>query len=67
MKANAALSKKNFIMRITISQKEVKESSHWLCPLNIGGNHFLKNARFIPFTKAAELIKICSAIMRNSE
>src|SRR5947209_7647465 len=38
IEANESLGRKNFIMRVTISRKEAKESRFFLCLLDVNGN-----------------------------
>jgi four helix bundle protein len=63
IEANESLGKKDFIMRLKISRKEVKESRYWLNLIESNSedlhNSLLKEAK--------ELILIFSAIIRKLE
>lgn len=65
IEANEALSKKDFIMRAKISRKEAKESIFWLKLLSVPNNLSTEHSRLLK--EAGELLKILSAILRNSE
>lgn len=61
IEANEALSKKDFIMRIRISRKEVKESRMWLQLLDTTDEFGSKRKELID--ESTELLKIFSAII----
>ncbi len=65
--ANEALSKKDFLMRISISRKEAKESEYWLRLTN--ETNELKNANEAQglIQEANELKNIFSAIAEKSK
>jgi four helix bundle protein len=67
IETNEALSKKDFRMRIKICRKESKESAYHLRLLDTGGNVELDKTRGALVQEAGELVKIFSAILRNSE
>ena len=60
-------SKKDFRMRVKISRKESKESRYWLRPVETGGGDDLEKERDALIQESTELLKILSAILRNSE
>ena len=66
IEANEALSKKDFIMRIKISRKEIKESRYWLMLLDLGNNADLLQERDALIKEATELMKIFGSIYRKS-
>ena len=66
IEANEALSKKDFIMRIKISRKEVKESRYWLSLINVLGSDELEVERKKLLQESTELINIFGAIIRKS-
>ena len=65
--ANESLSKKDFLMRMKISRKEVKESAYWLRLIHETNN--LKNANDAQklIQEANELKKIFSSILEKSK
>ncbi|HBH61516.1 MAG TPA: four helix bundle protein [Nitrospiraceae bacterium] len=67
IEANEALSKKDFIMRIKICRKEVKESRYWLKLLDRQDDSELGNERIDLISEATELMNIFGAILRKSE
>jgi four helix bundle protein len=67
IEANESLSKKDFLNRIRISRKEAKEAAYWLRLLDTQENVALEREREALATEAKELMRIMSAIMRNSE
>ncbi len=67
IEANEALSKKDFIMRIKICRKEVKESRYWLKLLDSQDDSELGNERIDLISEATELMNIFGAILRKSE
>ncbi len=66
IEANESLSKKDFIMRVKISRKEVKESRYWLRLLNISDQVLDIECQKL-IGEATELMNIFGAILRNSE
>jgi four helix bundle protein len=67
IEANEALSKKDFRLRIKICRKETKESRYWLRLGDFGGGDELEQERLRLVNESQELIRIFSAILRNSE
>jgi len=67
IEANESLSKKDFVMGIKISRKEVKESRYWLYLLDTGLNESLHKARGSLIQEATELMNIFGSIVRRSE
>ena len=67
IEANEALSKKDFLMRVKISRKEVKESSLWLklCETDNTPN-FLQEQKAL-IQEAIELTKIFNSIVEKSK
>lgn len=66
IEANEALSKKDFIMRIKICRKEIKESCLWLRLCDVGSNTELEKERKVFIAEAIELRKIFTAILEKS-
>ena len=67
IEANEALSKKDFVHRIKICRKEVKESRLWLNLIDTGDNENLKNEKDSLIQESTELIKIFTSIIVKSE
>lgn len=67
IEANEALSKKDFLMRIKICRKEVKESRMWLKLCDIGNNENLEKERKDLIQEATELMNIFGSIIHKSE
>src|SRR5256714_5767675 len=67
IEANESLSNKDFLIRIRIARKEAKETAYWLRLLDAQGNESMEREREALTTEARELMRILSAIMRNSE
>jgi len=67
IEANEALSKKDFIMRIKICRKEIKESRYWLRLLDIEDNIKLKDELKDLEQETTELMNIFGSILRKSE
>ena len=67
IEANESLSKKDFIMRIKISRKEVKESRYWLKLVETNGKQELENNRKELIIEATELMNIFGAILQKSQ
>lgn len=61
IEANESLSKKDFVMRVKISRKEVKESIYWLQLINPSDT--TEHTRLI--TEATELMKIFGSILEK--
>ncbi|MDX9905980.1 MAG: four helix bundle protein [Bacteroidales bacterium] len=63
--ATAAISRKDFILKMTIASKEARESMYWLNILNasrmidLDYSHYLKSAE--------EIVKILTAIIKTSQ
>ena len=67
IEANEALSKKDFVMRVKISRKEAKESSHWLrLVIETNESNFKKEGEHL-LAEAIELKKIFSTIIEKSK
>lgn len=66
IEANEALSKKDFLMRVKICRKEVKESRYWLKLLDIDGKTELERERGTLENEAHELTHIFGAIVTKS-
>ncbi len=66
IEANEALSKKDFIMRIKICRKEVKESRYWLKLIETNDEKEQDVARINLINEATELMKIFGAILQKS-
>ena len=67
IEANEALSKKDFVMRIKICRKEVKESKYWLRLVDIQGDSKLENEQGNLEKEATELMNIFGAILHKSQ
>jgi four helix bundle protein len=67
IEANEALSKKDFLMRITICRKEAKESRYWLRLVYSAGKGDLETNRGSLMQEATELTSIFGAIVRKAE
>ncbi len=67
IEANEALSKKDFVLRIKISRKEVKESIYWLNLVDTSSDSILDKERTRLINEATELMKIFGSIVRKSE
>jgi len=67
IEANEALSKKDFVMRVKICRKEVKESRYWLELADIGKDGNLDSERKKLIEEATELMNIFGSIIRKSE
>lgn len=64
--ANEKLSKKDFLFRMKISRKEIKESEYWLRLLLVENENFSSQINFA-INEAIELRKIFSRIIEKSE
>jgi len=67
IEANEALSKKDFLMRVKICRKEVKESRYWLALLDNEDNQSLKKESQNLQDEATELLKAFSSIIQKSD
>ena len=67
IEANEALSKKDFIHRIKICRKEIKESRLWLRLVYIDNNQLVKKEREKHIQESTELMNIFGAIIRKTE
>ncbi len=66
IEANESLSPKDFLHRIKICRKELKESRYWLTLVDTREDTVLDNTRNTLLNEATELMKIFSSIMRKS-
>jgi four helix bundle protein len=64
--ANDALGKKDFLLRLRISRKEVKEAIHWMELIREANPDTLETVRLLQ-KEAGELRNILSAIIAKSE
>lgn len=64
IEANESLSKKDFVMRVKISRKEIKESRYWLKLVFID-NVGLEKKRESLIKEAGELMNIFGSIIRK--
>lgn len=65
IEANESLSPKDFLMRVKISRKEVKESAYWLRLIH-ETNKFESDDEIVSLmNEAGELLKILSAIINK--
>lgn len=67
IEANESFSKKDFLMRIKISRKEVKESRFWLKLVDVHEKIDLEKERQGLIGEATELMNIFGSIIRKSE
>lgn len=67
IEANEAFSKKDFLLRLKICRKEVKESRYWLRLLDTGTDAGLQKDRDGLIQEATELMNIFGSIIRKSE
>ncbi|MEX2028595.1 MAG: four helix bundle protein [Candidatus Curtissbacteria bacterium] len=67
IEANESLSKKDFVMRVKICRKEVKESRLWLKLYDTGDSQDLEEKRKSLITESTELLKIFSSIIEKSK
>jgi len=65
IEANEALSKKDFVHRIKISRKEVKESRYWLRLVDTNNDPELEKGRKELIREATELMKIFGSILEK--
>lgn len=66
IEANESLSKKDFVYRIKICRKEVKESRLFLRLLDINDNSFTEKEKDNLIQESTELMKIFGAIITKS-
>jgi four helix bundle protein len=64
IEANESLSKKDFIMRVKISKKEVKESLYWLNLSTPNKTYECEKSELL--RECGQLVKILATIIRNS-
>lgn len=67
IEANESFSKKDFLMRIKISRKEIKESRYWLRLVDTHEKAELEKEREQLMIEATELMNIFGSIIRKSE
>lgn len=65
IEANGPLGKRDFLMRMRTSRKEVNESRYWLEIIDIGSDPHLEQTRVALAREAHELTLIFSAIVRK--
>ena len=65
IEANEAFSRKDFLMRVKICRKEVKEAIYWLRLSELGEEHEHKKTELID--EATELMKIFGSIVEKSK
>ncbi len=66
IEANESLSKKDFIMRIKICKKEIKEAKYWLELIDLTNTPILEELRACLIKEAIELQKIFGTIHKKS-
>ena len=64
IEAREALSKKDFVMRVKICRKEVKESAYWLRLLEVRDDH-VEQKRKARIGESVELLKIFASIVEK--
>ena len=67
IEANEALSKKDFVMRIKICRKEVKESRYWLQLIETNGGNEQEIERQDLIKESTELMNIFGSILQKSK
>jgi four helix bundle protein len=67
IEANEALSKKDFVMRIKICRKEVKESRYWLQLIETNGGNEQEIERQDLIRESTELMNIFGSILQKSK
>jgi four helix bundle protein len=67
IEANEAVSRVDFIYRAKVCRKESKESTYWLKLIDIDGADMLVPERDSLIIESTELVRIFSAMIRNSE
>jgi four helix bundle protein len=63
LEANAALSKKDLVLRLRIARKEAKETGYWLKSADQGSDSALATKREDLVKEATELLRTLSAII----
>ena len=66
IEANESISRKDFVHRVKICRKEVKESIYWLKLLDVANNQ-LNQERNRLINEATELMKIFGSIIEKSK
>ena len=66
IEANEALGAKDFLMRVKISRKEIKESIYWLRLIITNSDLDLEKQKLSLLKEAKELLLILSAIINKS-
>ena len=66
IEANESISKKDFLFRIKICRKEVKESCYWLKLIDTNSTKDLEKVRSSLITESIELMKIFGSILHKS-
>jgi len=66
IEANEALSKKDFVHRLKICRKEVKETRYWVILIQVEHNKELKITKENLIQESTELLYIFNAIITNS-
>jgi four helix bundle protein len=64
IEANEALSKKDYVFRVKICRKEVKETLYWLKLMDIKNEDLIKKQRVL-IVEATELMKIFGSIIEK--
>ena len=67
IEANEALSKKDFVLRVKICRKEVKETRYWLRLINTNNDIESEDEQEFLEKEATELMNIFGSILRKSE
>ena len=67
IEANEALSKKDFLFRVKIIRKEVKETRYWLMLISAKNGDNFENTKTQLIQESGELLKIFSAIISKTE
>lgn len=66
IEANESICDKDFLFRIRLCRKEVKESRLWIKLTEVSGNNLLKEQKYL-IGEATELLKIFTAIINKKE
>lgn len=67
IEANESLSKKDFLLRIKIAEKETKETRFWLRLIDIQGNEELEKKRNELINESNELMRIFGSIVEKTK
>ncbi len=67
IEANESLSKKDFVYRVKVCRKEVKESRYWLRLVDSYDDSELERERDLLVNEATELMNIFGSIIRKVE